>query len=342
MEKNGRLLTPGGAWYRDPVRISLPLVCALLVAPVLPAADFPEAKINSGLIQAKLYLPDPAKGYYRGTRFDWTGVIASLKYKGHEFIGQWFDNYNPKLHDAILGPVEEFRSNGDSALGYDEAKPGDTFVRIGVGAVKRDGSGPYEMFKTYDIVDSGKWSKRQANNWIEFTHELNNVNGYGYLYKKIVRLEYGKPVMVLEHTLKNTGRKPIQTVQYNHNFFVFDGMYSGPGTAVKFPFAPKAARELKGLLEIKGNDLVYLKEMDKGESVFSEIEGFGKSAGDYDIHIEHAKAGAGVRITSDQPLAKMNFWSIRTTVCPEPFVEFTIEPGQEKTWKTTYELYLLK
>lgn len=323
------------------MRIIIALVGAFLAAAALAAADFPEAKISNGPVQAKLYLPDPVKGYYRGTRFDWTGVIASLKYKGHEFVGQWFDNYNPRLHDAILGPVEEFRSNGDSALGYDEAKPGDAFVRIGVGAVKRDGSGPYEMFKTYEIVDSGKWSKRQAKNWIAFTHELNNVNGYGYRYTKTVRLEPGRAVLVLEHTLQNTGRKPIQTVQYNHNFFVFDSMYSGPGVVVKFPFAPKAQRDLKGLIEIQGDNLVYVKEPAKGESVFSEIEGFGNSPSDYDIRIEHGKAGTGVRILSDQPVAKLNFWSIRTTVCPEPFVSFTVEPGQEKTWKVTYDLYLL-
>ncbi len=318
------------------------LILLSAVRAVGAGADFPEAKINSGVMQATLYVPDAEKGYYRGTRFDWTGVIASLKYRGHEFVGKWFDNYNPKLHDAILGPVEEFRSAGDTSVGYDEAKVGDAFVRIGVGAVRRDSAGKYEMFKTYDIVDPGRWSKRQAKNWIAFTHELKNTNGYAYVYTKTVRLEYGKPVMVLEHTLKNTGTKRIESQQYNHNFFVFDGKYSGPGTVVKFPFAAKAARELKGIVELKGGELTYLKEMAQGESVFTEVEGFGANVSDYDFHIEHAPAGTGVRITSDQPVAKMNFWSIKTTVCPEPFVNVVVEPGQEKSWKTTYEFYLLK
>ena len=102
------------------------------------AADPPEAAISNGVIRARVYLPDAKDGYYRGTRFDWSGAISGLEYKGHTYFGQWFPRYDPKLHDSIAGPVEEFRT-GDSALNYAEAKPGDTFVKIGVGVWKREG-----------------------------------------------------------------------------------------------------------------------------------------------------------------------------------------------------------
>ena len=52
------------------------------------------------------------------------------------YFGEWFERHDPLLHDGITGPVEEFLT-GDSALGYDEAKAGETFVRIGVGAVRK-------------------------------------------------------------------------------------------------------------------------------------------------------------------------------------------------------------
>ncbi len=58
---------------------------------LIAAADPPEAGISNGSIDAKLYLPDADRGYYRGTRFDWSGVIPSLRYKGHEYFGQWFE-----------------------------------------------------------------------------------------------------------------------------------------------------------------------------------------------------------------------------------------------------------
>jgi hypothetical protein len=63
-------------------------------------------------------------------RFDWFGIISSLQYQGHEYFGQWHKHHDPKIHDAVTEPLEEFRTN-DSGLGYEEAKPGDAFVRIG-------------------------------------------------------------------------------------------------------------------------------------------------------------------------------------------------------------------
>jgi hypothetical protein len=57
--------------------------------------------------------------------------------------------------------------------------------------------------------------------------------------------------------------------------------------------------------------------------------------------LANKKAGAGVHITGDKPLAKVVFWSIRTTFCPEPYIEMNVEPGQESTWNITYEFYTL-
>jgi hypothetical protein len=37
----------------------------------------PQTEIKNQHIQAKLYLPDSQNGFYRGTRFDWSGVISA-------------------------------------------------------------------------------------------------------------------------------------------------------------------------------------------------------------------------------------------------------------------------
>ncbi len=39
-----------------------------------------DVEISNGIIQATIHPPDPTNGFYRGTRFDWSGVIGSLKY----------------------------------------------------------------------------------------------------------------------------------------------------------------------------------------------------------------------------------------------------------------------
>jgi len=316
----------------------LPLAC--LAAVPLPAADYPQAGIANGPIQAKLYLPDAKAGYYRGTRFDWSGVIASLEYAGHNYFGPWLEKHDPQVHDAIAGPVEEFRT-GASALGYDEAKPGDTFVKIGIGVLRKGNEPRYAFSAPFEIVDTGHWEVRKGSDWIEFTQTLTDKSGYGYVYRKRVSLAAGRPEMTLEHSLRNTGSRPIDTFVYNHNFFVLDNLPSGPGFSVEFPFEVQATRDLRGLLEVRGRRLVYLQELAQNQNVGTDIKGFGPTPKDYDIRIENEKAGAGVRITGDQPLSSLYFWTARTTVCPEPYLSFHIEPGAEAAWRIGYEFYRL-
>lgn len=301
----------------------------------LAAADYPTLEIATPELRATILPPHQEKGYYQGTRFDWSGAVLSLRYAGHEYFGQWFDKYNPKTHDAISGPVEEFRS-----VGFEEAEPGGTFLRIGVGAVRRPDSRPYQTFKTYDIVDHGKWSVKPSADSVEFVHTL-AAHGYAYRYTKVLRLVPGKPEMVIEHTLQNTGAKAIQTQQYNHNFFVIDGQPTGPDSVIRFPFDVRPDRDLKGLAAGKGRELHYQRELAKGESVYTELTGFGSTAVDYDFAIENRAARAGVRITGDRPLSKVVFWSIRTTTCPEPYIQLEVAPGQQTSWRYNYTFYTL-
>ncbi len=53
--------------------------------------------------------------------------------------------------------------------------------------------------------------KRNSDS-IQFTQEVTDPSsGYAYIYRKTVRLTKGKPEMVLEHGLKNTGSRTIRT-----------------------------------------------------------------------------------------------------------------------------------
>jgi hypothetical protein len=316
-----------------------PLLIVLVMLSQLAAPQFPQAELSNASIRATLYLPDAQSGYYRGTRFDWSGAINSLKWNGHEYFGPWFERHDPKIHDAITGPVEEFLTN-DVGLGYADAKPGESFVRIGVGAVKKPDEPAYRRFATYEIVDPGEWTVRKSSSQIEFVHVLRGTAGYGYVYRKTLRLV--KDSLVIEHRLKNTGRKAIATSVYNHNFFTLDRQPTGPDIVVRFPFEPRAARALNGLAETRGKDIVFLRELAKGQTVFTEVEGFGATASDYDIRMENRKTGAGVRITGDRPFAKLLFWSANLTVCPEPYIDASVEPGRSTAWTITYTFYQAK
>lgn len=305
------------------------LFCLLAAALCALAADPPTAQISNGVMRAKLYLPDAENGYYRATRFDWSGVVASLERKGHNYFGVWFERYDPKLDDAITGPVDSF-----NAIGYDQALVGGKFLRIGVGWLRRpEGGARVDNFKTYDIVDGGAWKVRTGPDWVEFTQTLGDT----YVYRKTVRL--AKDQLVLEHSLKNTGKAALETDVFNHDFFMLDNQPTSPDIVVKFPFNAASGPDWRGPGEVRGKEIVYPQELQKGQSVSGEIKGYGPTAADYDFRVENRKTGVGVRQTGDRPLSRLYFWSIRTTVCPEAYVHIKVEPGQEETWRTAYEFY---
>ena len=301
--------------------------------------EIPYAEISNGIVKAKLYLPNAETGYYQGTRFDWSGVIPELEYEGHAYFGQWFTKYDPKIHDAICGPVEEF-----SQIGFEQANPGDEFLRIGVGGLKKPDNEEFDRFGLYEISNPGKWSVKKSSKEVSFTHKIKDVAGYSYVYTKTVRLTEGKPELILEHTLKNTGKHTINTDVYNHNFFTIDNQLTGPDVHIKFPFQITSKWNRRDSLAIfDGNNISYTRVFTPRESVFMDnLQGHSNSVQDFDFKIENSKTGAGVRITGDKPISKIVFWASLKTSCPEPYVDINIQPGEEFKWNIVYEFYVFE
>ena len=360
-------------------RCTLPFVLLFtcLTTSGLSAAEPPHAEISNGQITAKIYLPDPANGFYRSTRFDWSGAIGSLVYEGHNFYGPWFYRTDPTVYDlgydekgvvsapftAMVGPSEEFGTDG-AALGFAEAKPGGTFVKIGVGILRkpqageppmpppppaRGNAGPggrggpdrYDHSRTYTLVDPGKWTTKKTRDSVEFTQELNDAaDGYGYIYRKVIRLVPGKAQMVIEHSLKNTGKNPIQSTVYNHNFFVLDNEGPSQDFTITVPFEIKSPRPpTAGLLEVRGNELVYLKTLTGEDRATATLGGFGDTAKDYDIRVVNRKLGVGYHVVGNRPLTNVAVWSIRTVNAVEPYIAMSIAPGKDFTWTLTYDYF---
>ncbi|MCP4194172.1 MAG: hypothetical protein GY768_26475 [Planctomycetaceae bacterium] len=306
-----------------------------LLAVIMPAfGDHPKTAIRNGIITAKVYLPNATTGYYRGTRFDWSGVIYSLQHDGHEYFGEWQQSDDPYLHDRITGPVDSF--DVDTEIDDDES-----FLRIGVGvcAKRTDQSVIKHPFR---IVNSGNWKIRQGANWIEFIHQLDDeATGHAYRYVKRMTLTPSKAELVIDHSLENLGTHTIETSVYNHNFFVMDGQPTGPDFVVRFPFQPVADRDLNGLAELHGKELSYVREVEPGRQIFTLLTGFGSGLDDSAFSIENRKIAAGVRSRWDRPIEKMQYWSPRTTLCPEPFLKLNVESGHSDRWSNQYTFYSL-
>ena len=296
------------------------IALGLLLTPGIcfSAGSAPEAEITNGAIRARLYLPDTKAGFYRGTRFDWSGVIGSLEHAGYNYYPQWFQRSDPTVHDfiydgadivagpctAITGPAEEFVTDG-KGLGFDDAKAGETFIKIGVGVLRKPDDAKYDPFRLYPIKDGGKWTVIRKPDSMEFKQELNDSSsGYAYEYRKTVSLAGNQAQMVLDHALRNTGKRVIQTSVYNHNFLYLDRQAPGPDFSLTLPFKIRSSQPASSLAEIRENQIAFTRTLTGEERVYLDIQGFGANAKDYDIRVENRRLGAGVRITADRPLSR--------------------------------------
>lgn len=299
-------------------------------------AAYPQTTIRNGVITAKLYLPDVDQGYYRGTRFDWSGVIFSLTYANHEYFGEWQSSDDPYLHDRITGPVNSFEVDTNVA-------PGQTFLRIGVGVCQRVQQPSPDWKHPFRVINHGRWTTTHGANWVESIHTVDNADtGQAYHYTKRVSLTRDRPELVIEHALRNTGTADLESEVYNHNFFVIDQQPTGPDFVVRFPFQLTADDDLKRPGLIRGNELTYERIFTGREYIITLLSGFRNHEDDHQFVVENRSTKAGVRMVTDRPMSKLRFWSPRTTVCPEPFIALKVKPDHLERWTIRYTFYTLE
>jgi hypothetical protein len=172
-------------------------------------------------------------------------------------------------------------------------------------------------------------------------HTLNDPE-FSYEYKKELYLSKDKPELILFHQLKNTGRNIIETEVYDHNMFMFDHELTGPQFTIEFPFSlieKKEGQGLRDLVSVKKNQIVVNRNFSKTEQVYARLEGYNKTSEDYNIKIENHHTGAAINISADRPISKLIFWACSTILCPEPYMQLRVNPGETVSWKISYKFY---
>jgi hypothetical protein len=311
-------------------------------------AQPPQALIHNKQLQVRIYLPDAQNGFYRGVRFDWSGVIADLEFSGHHLYRPWFALVDPTQRDvgyqgsdvvvgantAMTGPAEEFQE----PLGYAAAKPGGTFLKIGVGLLRRSDDTPYSFGAKYDLVDGGKWTVHQTSRSITFEQTLGGrTSDYGYVYTKTIRLVGDSSQLVIEHRLRNTGRLSLASRVYDHNFLTIDGLGVGSAYAVSVPYNIQPTRPPdERFFRLEGQRAFYVADLKDQDRATCGLQGFSTDARDYDFTVSNRAAHVQVRVVGDRPLVNATIWSIRSVVAVEPFIQVRADPGKEYSWSYTY------
>lgn len=311
-------------------------------------AQPPQVQIHNKQLRLTIYTPNPKDGFYRATRFEWGGAICDLEFAGHHLYRPWFNSVDPTERDvkfegdqiivgpntAMCGPAEEFQTPID----YDTAKPGDTFLKIGVGILRKEKEQRYFFGTHFDIVDGGKWTVHHTSNSVTSQQVLGGPGSkYGYIYTKTIRLVGNTSQIVIEHTLKNTGTTPLDARLYDHNFFTVDGLGVGPADSVQVPYDIKTTRQPNpAFAKIEGNKAYYIAPITGDNRVSYGLQGFSDDAKDYNFTVTNTAAPVQVHIQGNRPLVNAIAWSIRSIFAVEPFIQIKADPGQEFTWSYTY------
>lgn len=289
--------------------------------------------LTYGDMSVGFHLPDgngSHGGYYQGTRFDYGGIVSSLKYKGREYVEEWFDSYDPFRHDCLSGPAEEF-----SQQGYETAEPGGSFLKTGVGMLERSDNEEYDRFKLFRILNPGVWSVEYSGNLMEFTHVLSD-GIYGYEYVK--RFTVGSGTMRMSHILRNKGKAALKGSVYCHNFFTLGRRHTGPDTVIGLPFTPAGNwREKYGNVALTDSGIAFSRPLERGESVFmGDLHNASGNMHNLTFSLSDIGSGLSVQARLDKPCDHIVFWANDRIACIEPYILYDIAPGEYYEWEYEY------
>ena len=298
---------------------------------------FPVKVIESKELKVTVLLPDEKTGYYRSTRFDWSGIIGQVEYEGHTFFQDW-EKYDGTINQGIHNPLDNGTGTGTAEefrrpLGYDEAKIGEPFVKIGVGILEKAENKPHHWAYPYKVVEFGKWKIKAQNDKISFVQDLSTTFGYGYRYEKQIVLSKNSPIVTVLHTLKNRGLKPIHTNPYCHNYFRFDNDLIGKNYTIEFSNPIRVINDFGSKATLTNQSFQLNSDLLDANPVEGSIQVNQSKA----FTLSNSKTRTSVEVTTDVATDSFYLYIWRMAFCPEPMIQIDIQPGESFSWKTTYQ-----
>lgn len=271
---------------------------------------------------------------YQLSRFDRTGKITAVKFKGVDVAGTERLNSDDENRFG-KGFYNEFGI--ETPVGFNECGEGDWFPKIGVGLLKKEGDS-YSFSKAYEIQPADFKVIAETNKLIVVC-KSQSINGYSCVLKKEVKL-LGNSFMIKYH-LHNTGEKHISTNEYNHNFLAINKELISSNYILKFPFKIKPelfgiAVNPEGVVEIGDHKITFNNTPDE-QFFFSNISG--DESVDAIWELINTKSKIGISETGSFKTNKVNLWGWKHVVSPELFFDVNVKPGQTIEWTRMYNLF---
>lgn len=374
---------------------STPTVLLFLL--LIPSVScYPNVTLTSGELSVTVYLPrslssDGEQVFYESTRFDHSSMIGSIRRKKsrssaaesrtprvHEVYGAnlWRSPHNPFWPESGVGLASEFGVGDDGdfctyrcgwygvnnvtngVLGYQEARHGETFLKIGVGELVKgtcqscDITDVYRFNSPYQFASLPLWSMNQPSvDRLILEHEA-HLKTFGYRLRKEILL--AGDTLLVTTTLTNLGVQPFATAWYSHHFFNCDDTPIGPGYEVNLDLEQRGDKlydepgflagwstELTNYATVTptvGSVNIEMKRsIEPGKRIKAEFRRDDKTEGAFTLN------ACGTSIREDMPdvhrlpidpvsMYAFNLYMERDTLSPEPQLLIQLESSHSKTW----------
>ncbi len=263
---------------------------------------------------------------YRFSRFDWSGKIASVKFKGIPFTTNEA-KVNPNFSNQGRGLYNEFDIQGPSD--FDTTEIGSDFNKIGVGRLKKIDS-QYDFFYPYSI-EPALFEHQSDPQKIKIT-----CTSPSYLLTKHISLRGNE--LIIAYDLRNSGIEAIETSEYTHNFLCIANDPMGSNYRLEFPFQI----ELE-LFDETVNPQGHVAFEDRSVSLLSKPQEaffFSNLSGGKQVKAQwslfHEPSNSSVTESTSFYTKQINLWGMDHVISPELFHTVHIGPKQSAHWTRTY------
>lgn len=358
-------------------------------------------KANNGDLSVVVYLPRDLKPgertYYQSSRFDWGSMIGSITRttknpntgvrETHSVYGtnQWRLPHDSYWAESGVGLASEFGVGAEGSLcnflcgwnqnnevtngvlGYQEAKSGESFLKIGVGELIKgscstcDSAEDYKFNSPYQFARPPVWTLETDNNSnaIILSHTaLLEGRKIGYKLEKYITLNDDQ--LLVKTVLSNLGSESFSTAWYSHHFFTCDshpvqygysadfdlastnGEYDEPTTwSWSTPLEDYARVHLSN--HTNGGDdnepsvrIDMQRGVESNVRIKAEFEKNEKSKGGFTLRACNTKIRETIPevgdATSDISMYAYNLYIESGTLSPEPQILLSLDPGKSTSW----------
>lgn len=240
-------------------------------------------------------------------------------------------------------------------MGYQEARNGEPFLKIGVGALIKgscptcDSTDNYRFNSPYEFAELPQWRIIKSDKTVLSMEHEAVVKSYGYRLHKDIVLDGN--ILVVTSILTNLGSRAFQSAYYSHNFFTCDGtpiregyrldldisgnkgsLYEEPGVIGSWAVPLDS---FAGVKSYKNHVMVEVNRPLEGDTrIKAEFVKDTSSRGSFTLH----GCGASIRSelpevqSGELPMYAYNLYLEKGTLSPEPQVLIHLEPGESISW----------